>query len=202
MSNSSLTPEEVYFQQREAELRARLRDEMERKAETSRQKRELGELLGTDDQALIDRLHALGISGEAATVIHLLPLVHVAWADGKLSDGERKAIMRAASAHGVEPGSAAANYIASLLEERPSETLMTEVGALMADLLRAKGHSPDTLLDLCEDVARASGGLLGFGDKISEDERNAIRQIAESLSPEAREAIEQRIREKLSDDES
>jgi len=57
-------------------------------------------------------------------------------------------------------------------------------------------------LDLCEDVARASRGLLGLGDKISEDERNAIRTIAESLNPEAREESEQRIRKRLGADSS
>lgn len=197
MTADSGSPEATYFLQREQQLRERTRKDLERKAEETRKRRELGENLGTDDEALIARIRALGIEGEAARMLHLLPLVSIAWSDGSVSDAERRTIMRVVRAQGAEPGSDAANYIASLLETRPSETLIDEVAKIMADLLKAKGLRPDSLMELCDDVAKASGGLLGFGDKMSAAERAEIERIGSSLSAEAHEQMRERIRTRL-----
>ena len=45
------------------------------------------------DEALAARVAALGFEGEAARVVDLLPLVHVAWSDGAIQKGERAAII-------------------------------------------------------------------------------------------------------------
>jgi hypothetical protein len=175
-------PEEEYFQAKQARLRQRLLEETERAAVEQKQKREIAGSVGTDDQALIDRIHALGLDGEVAGVLHLMPLVQVAWADGSVSESERKTIMQAVEARGIAPGSASANFIASLLETRPSDTLLDEILSLLRDLLAAKGLKPGSVLDACGDVAQASGGLFGFGSKMSQEEREAIQRIGASLN--------------------
>jgi len=177
----SIRSEDEYFHAKEAQRRRQLREEYERKAAAEQAKRKLADGLQIDDQAVIDRLHGLGLDGEVAEVLHLLPLVQIAWADGSVSARERAAIMQAVEAHGVAPGTPAATFIASLLETRPADSLLDEILSVLKEILAARGLRPESLMDACEGVASASGGLLGFGDKISEEEREAIRKISESL---------------------
>lgn len=173
--------EEEYFKAEQMRKREKQREQAERRAAEEKRRREIAGSLGTDDEALVERIHALGVDGAAAEVLHLLPLVHVAWADGAVSEKERMAIMQAVQARGIEPGSPPADFMASLLEKRPSDTLMNEILSIVRDVLEAKGLNPDSVLSACGDVAEASGGLFGFGVKVSHEEREAIERIGATL---------------------
>jgi tellurite resistance protein len=191
--DTSLTPEEQWFAEKESRGREQMREELQRKATEERRKREIAGSLATDDQALIERLAALGLDGDVAPVLHLLPMVQVAWADGSVSVSERRTILEAVAAAGVAPGSKAATFIASLLESHPSEALLDEILAVMRDILAAKGLKPASLVEACQHVAQASGGLLGLGNRISSEEADAIHKVAQALGP----AVDEKISSKL-----
>ncbi|MHC4429946.1 MAG: tellurite resistance TerB family protein [Planctomycetota bacterium] len=193
MQKDSLTPEEQWFHEKEARLRQRMREEIEGRAAAEQNKRKIKAGLGTDDKTVIERIQALGLDGDVVQVIHLLPLVQIAWADGTVSVNERVTILRAAEAHGIEPGTRAATFLASLLEWRPSDTLLDEILAVLREILAVKGLRATSLLEACENVAKASGGLLGFGNKVSVEEQDAIGKVAEALGP----AIDEKIGAKL-----
>ncbi len=191
MSEHELTQEEEYFMKRDAELRQRMREDMEAKAA----KAALAEEIGSDDNPeLLDRLRRLGIDADAARGLHLMPLVEVAWADGTVSQQERVTIMRAAAAHGIAPGSEAGHFLATLLEKRPSTELMANIRGILKDLLAAQGVQPDNLIEACHTVAEASGGFLGLGNRVSEDEQRVIDQIAKRLNTDAQAAVAQQLR--------
>ena len=189
MADTWVINEGAYFLARDIELRRRLREKLERAAAEAKAKRAIAERLGTDDQALVDRMHALGIDGRTAPALHLLPLVETAWADGSASARERAAVLRAAAAHGIKPGSDAGNFLAALLERRPADELVDEVMAVLRDILRAKALRPAGILEACETVADASGGLLGIALTVSDDERRAIARVADALSAEANQRV-------------
>ena len=193
MPEGTIDLEEQWFHEKEARRRAELRRELERKAAEEQKKREIAGSLGTDDESVIERIRALGLDSDVVPILHLLPLVLIAWADGSVSIAERKAILAAVEAHGVEPHSKAAVFIASLLESRPSDTLLNEVLAILKDVLAARGLHPTSLLEACQEVAEASGGLLGLGNKVSGEEREVILKIARALGP----AIDEKVRTHL-----
>lgn len=87
-----------------------------------------------------------------------------------------------AAAHKIQPGSPAALLLTSMLEEKPSDTLMNQVMSLLHDLLAGQGLHPHSLVEACLDVARASGGFLGLGNKISPDEQALIENITKTFS--------------------
>lgn len=179
--------EERYFHDREAELRRKAREEAEKRAEEIRDRAGLAREVGTDDAAVLDRLRRLGIGADEAPVLHLLPLVSVAWADGIVSLKERKVIMKAADAAGIEAGSPAATFLASLLETRPSAELLEEIRGLLRQIVETHGASPQSLMDLCRAVAEASGGLfnLGIGNTVDDDEARVIDEIASAVGAHA-----------------
>lgn len=185
MEEKEISPEERYFRERESQVRNEMREKMEKKAAEASEKGRIAAILGGGHQALVDRLYQLGISAEAARALHLLPLVEVAWADGTVSAGERKEITRLLHERGIEPGSEAATFITALLEKKPSQNLLDQMHAVLRDLLEAKGLKPQSIVEACEHVAQASGGFLGFGDPISDDERKVIEQVTAKLSQSA-----------------
>jgi len=193
MPEGPLDLEEQWFHEKEARRRQQMREEFERKAADEHRKREIAGQLGTDDEAVVERIHALGLAGDVVEIIHLLPLVQIAWADGAVSIAERTAILRAVEAHGVAPGSPAATFMASLLESRPSDTLLDEILAILRDILAARDLHPTSMLEACQKVAEASGGLLGLGNKVSAEERDAIQKVVRALGP----AIDEKVNSKL-----
>lgn len=175
-----LSNEERFFREQDEQLRKRMREKAEKLAAEHQAKNEITQHVG-ENESLAKRIHALGLEGDAVRALHLLPLVEVAWADGAVSAREREAILQAVEAHGIEPGSDAGNFIAAMLEERPSTALLREIRSLLHDLLKSKGLSPRTVLDECEAVAEASGGFLGLTGKVSAAEKDAIARITKAL---------------------
>jgi uncharacterized tellurite resistance protein B-like protein len=176
--------EEAYFKQQEIEQRRKLREKLEAAAHELAEKHAIAESLKTSESAvsldLAERIKALGFSGATARVFDLLPLVHVAWADGTVQKAERAAILKVLEARGVQPGSEGFQLLESLLEERPSDEYMSESLAVLKELVGGGGIGAD-VVGLCEQVASASGGFLGIVGKVSGEERALIDEIAGHL---------------------
>ncbi len=138
------------------------------------------------DDALRQELEALGIQADAHRVIALIPLIQVAWADGRIQAGERQAI------HDIAVGAGLADedslvLLDKRLNERPTEYTMSRARKALAALAyRAAfdGVTPETLEEVvayCESVAEAAGGLFGLRSPINKDEKAAITDIAQDL---------------------
>jgi hypothetical protein len=171
--------EERYFRKLEEARRQRIRDEIERAA---------GELdaLGAADQDVVERIKALGFSGETAVAFHLVPLVLVAWADGSVTRAERLQVFAALESRGEPSDGAAARLLATLLEKEPPPTWRERT---LEVLRRVAPRYKDTdLVAWCTKVAEASGGLFGFGNRISAAEADAIARISAALNRKPRAA--------------
>jgi uncharacterized tellurite resistance protein B-like protein len=182
------------FSAETASRRDALREKVDAAAERLAARRSIARAVGTDDQSIVDRLEQLGFNGESAQVIDLLPLVHVAWSDGRVQRGERAKILSILESRGLAPTSEASLLIETLLERRPSETFMAESLALVRELAEKSGRDPSELVDLCVSVADASGRLFGLGGAVSAAERTLIEQIATALGEAAQERFRSRFR--------
>jgi len=174
---------------RRAALRARLDEASERVAN----RKAIADTLGTEELSLLERVEQLGFTGDSARVLDLLPLVHVAWADGKVDQRERATVLAVVDHRGIAKDSDACLLLESLLEERPSESFMAESLALIHELAGKQGNDGTRLVELCADVAEASGGLFGFGERISSAERELIQRIADAFGERAQAAVLERI---------
>jgi len=140
--------------------------------------------IDTSSYDLSDRVRELGFAGEAERVFDLLPLVHVAWADGSIQPGERAAILRLLTVRGFGPGKAFTTMEA-LLEKQPSGEYLEESLEVLRELLEDKPQQARTVVGLCIMVAEAAGGLFNLFNPVSKEEVAAIETIAKALGDDA-----------------
>jgi len=187
--------EERYFQAVEAETRKKLRDSLERNAKQLEEHAKIAGAVGTEDHSLAERIKELGFDGESAAVFDLLPLVHVAWADGTVQKGERAAILKILEARGIQPHTQPFLTIESLLEEKPSDAFMHQSLELLREVVKSTGGRADEIVDLCIKVAAASGGFLGVGRRIGDEEKDLIAEISVQLGNDAASKVAKTIGE-------
>lgn len=170
--------EDEYFHRKEKELIEKLRQRNERVAQVQA----LSEATGIPDQDILETLHELGYTPGTIALLHLVPLIQVGWADGSISSKERELILEAASLRGVTEGSPAYDQLTDWLTTQPKAEFLDQILSIIRRLLEADESSPGKgLLEDSVRIAGASGGILGFGNKISDEERAVIERIASGL---------------------
>ena len=175
--------EEAFFAEQDAALRRRLREADEAKA-----KREaLSAASGISDPAVLDKLAALGITGETLAALSLVPVVAVAWADGEIDARERAAALSGAERAGLAKGSTGYALLEGGLAQRPTPDLLAAWNGYIAALSPTLGaHARETLkaemLGRARAVAEAAGGLLGLGPRISDAERAVLAGLEDAFA--------------------
>jgi uncharacterized tellurite resistance protein B-like protein len=185
--------EKQHFLSETAARRAELLSKVDTASERVAKREAIAEAVGTTDTEIVDRIEALGLSGDSVRVLDVLPLVHVAWADGKIQKGERAAVLAILERRGIPANSDACLLIEGLLERRPSETFFSQSLALVRDLAARSGAETADVVDLCARVAEASSGLFGFSGRTSDEEKSLIRDVARALGDEAVRRFETRF---------
>jgi hypothetical protein len=173
--------EDDYFRKRDQELVEKTR----RRAEDEAVLQRLAQAIGVSDEDILRDLQTLGYTEETVVLLHVVPLIEMAWVDGDVSEPERDVIIAAARARGVAPASDADRQIAQWLANPPSSVVSDGTLRVLGAMLQR--HAPDAraaatrdLLTSCEAVASASGGILGFRP-ISDNERRALDRIVSEL---------------------
>ena len=174
--------EEDYFRKRDQELVEKLRRAAA--ADTARQ--ELSAASGLSDPDLLKELEELGFTPETVPLLPFVPLIQVAWAEGGVSQPERRLIIDLARSRGILEGSPADLELASWLSTRPSDAVFTRSTRLVRALLNATTLSGEMLtakdlVKYCESIADASGGMFGI-KRISGEERAILEKLASELN--------------------
>lgn len=141
---------------------------------------DIGAVVVLADLELCDRLIAIGMTASAGAALALVPVIEVAWADGKIQDPERLVIVGGSNEIGFSQPECR-QLLEHWLTVRPSPSLMAAwVGYVraLARVMSAGDHDElrDSLVNLCRGVARAAGGIAGFG-KVSSSEQKVLDQI-------------------------
>jgi hypothetical protein len=169
--------EEDYFRKQDRELVERMRKAAADAA--------VGARTGIQDPDLLKDLAALGFNADTVSLLPLIPILQVAWADGDISPEERKLIIDVARTRDIAEGSPADQQLTEWLARCPPADAFVRADRLVAAMLAAHSGpthdlSADDLVKYCETIAHASGGILGLG-KVSAGEKAAIEQIQKAL---------------------
>jgi hypothetical protein len=174
--------EEEYFRRQEQELIEKLQQRGREEAT----RRRMAERTGVADEEILRDLQALGYTPETVMLLHLVPLLQMAWAEGSVSDRERDLIMEAARARGIDKDSPADQQLTSWLARRPSDELFEKTLRAIGTILEARpseerAASQRDLLSRLTAIASASGGILGFG-KVSPQEEQVLARVSEEMA--------------------
>jgi hypothetical protein len=171
----------VFFEQ-EQHLRKAFRERMEK----IERREQLAQIAGIRDEAALDRLIELDITPEALAALEVVPLVFVAWADGGVQTQERDVIIALAKAAGIEPQDGRYPLLEHWLRKRPGPEMLEAWKHYVQDLCRQKDSKQaeqlrHELLDRAQSVARAAGGFLGLGEKMSTAERAMLTKLEQAF---------------------
>jgi hypothetical protein len=173
--------EEEYFRKKNRELV----EKMQREGRNEEARREMGARIGLQDPEALGELQRLGFTPDTISLLPLVPVIQVAWADGHVEQGERAAVQKLARARGIAQGSAADHQLNAWLLDQPSVEVFASATRLIRALLDAPSErqgtvSADELVAYCEQIAAASGGLFGL-NKISAEERALLTRLADQF---------------------
>jgi len=174
--------EEEYFRRKDQELIAKLRA----RAASEEAQRALGASTGVVDPEVLHELLALGFTPETVALLPLMPVLQVAWAEGGVTPVERMLIEKLATTRGIVPGSPADAQLMDWLANKPAGDVFAGASRLIRALLASGSDvvanlTADDLVDYCEKVASASGGIFGLIGRISPEEKVLLGSIADDL---------------------
>ena len=174
--------EDAYFRQKEIDLIEKL----QRKFHQQQDHERLAEEVGVHDELILKAFEELGFTRATVSILHLVPLVQVAWSDGRVSEAERAKILEMASLRGITPGTPGFLMLEQLLNTRPSERGFDVCWRIIRAVLSAWPEEKRRAFEVslpayATEVASVSGGLLGFRS-ISAEERTALQRVAREIA--------------------
>lgn len=178
--------ENQYFRQRDQELIEKLQEQGRRERERAELERELD----IHDGAFLEHLQEVGFTPDNLSLLHLVPLVEVAWSEGEVTQRERDLILALAERRGIAPDDQAYIQLTGWLDACPDrEFFDTTYEAVRRTLASQDEQSREAtehdLLEWATRVAEATGGVLGMMP-ISREERECLRRVTERLTGEGK----------------
>jgi hypothetical protein len=145
-------------------------------------KEELSNVSGITNDAVLQKLVDLNVRPETFASITLVPLVEMAWADGSIDEDEKKAVLTAVKRMGFPEGSTNHDLVARWVVNRPAPEMLDAwihyVQGLCENLTTQEIQVlKKDLVEHTRQIARASGGFLGLGNKISKAEKEMLTKL-------------------------
>jgi hypothetical protein len=174
--------EETFF----SRLNEQLLQTLKSAAHEQEQKDQLAAVSGIKNDDLLNRLIARGIDAPTWAAVSLVPLVEVAWADGKLEPNERDAILQAAEQSGLEPDSSGHVLLKEWLKQKPDLELHDSWKQYISEYAKdidseVKPIFRESVLGRARTVAEAAGGFLGLGSKVSAAEQQVLDDLESAM---------------------
>ena len=182
LSHRGKALEEEFFSIQSEQLKRALR---ETEANTAR-RQALSDASGISNDVVLDQLMALDVSAQTVTALRLVPLIETAWADGRMEETEREAVLNAArKILAIECGSPAYGLLESWLTAQPDRQLIAAWKAYTAAICAvldtlARERFTEEIMGAAKDVAEAAGGILGIG-AISSVEKNKLAELEQAF---------------------
>jgi hypothetical protein len=176
--------EEEYFRRKDKELIEKMR----KTAAAEQVRSDLARRTGLIDPELLKELDELGFTPDTVILLPLVPVIQVAWAEGGVSDAERRLIVKLARARGVAESTPADAQLTQWLDRRPSDRVFAGATRLIRAVLDTPGHgdfTADDLVKQAESIAAASGGMLGIIGRVSAEERAILSTLTDQLKGRA-----------------
>jgi hypothetical protein len=170
--------EDLFFLKQDKILIERLH-RLEKMKET---REAIAKVSGITDEDVLQKLVELGIRPEIVASLALVPLIALAWADGKIDEEEKAAVLEAASESFVSKDSPDFGLLQQWMEHKPSPRLLDAWRHYIKGLCEKLSQHQKTALKKdfighARQVAKTTGGFLGLGNKISKPEKEMLEKL-------------------------
>ncbi len=168
-----------------AKVDQQLLQQLKEKLEQENRQKALAEVTGIRDPEVLEHLAQLGAEPETLIAFTLIPVIAVAWADGKLEEKEAVAILDVSHEAGLDERTPGRRLLEHWLEEPPPrelyETWFDYIEALKP-LMRPEElrELRDGILKHTEWVAKSCGATLGL-NAISHSEKKVLKRVREAF---------------------
>lgn len=174
--------EDAYFAKRDRELA----EQLKKRLNADELKHLLHYSIGLKDELADKGFAHLHTGVEVVAAMALLPMVEVAWCDGSVSPEEKAAVLRGAADMGMGPESPLHAFLQNWLDHRPAPAAQQAwrdyVKAFVGIVEPAHAaKAKENILGRAEKVARAAGGFLGMGNKISAAEQACLDSLSQAF---------------------
>jgi len=175
--------EDIFFSKQDKILIDKLQ-QMEKMKET---KKVLAEISGITNDDILQKLVELNIRPEIVATLALVPLVEVAWADGKIDEKEKAAVLEAAGQSFVSKESPDFDLLKRWMERKPDAKLLEAwehyIEGLCHNLTEhQKNALKKDLIGHARQVADATGGILGLGSRMSKSELEMLAKLESAFN--------------------
>jgi hypothetical protein len=177
-----LRSEAEYFHQLDFELLETFRT----RAGSEERRMRLAEASRINEPAILAALEKLGYDQTTVTLLFVVPLVQVAWADGSVSQSERDHIIAIASLRGVNENSPAYERLMAWLDRQPPDEFfqgtLNAIEAVLSSLPPIERKAcKQALLLCCRDTAAGPCRLFGRMSRVCAAKRKVIEEISKRL---------------------
>lgn len=174
-------PENEYFYPKDLELIEKMR----MRARLEADQNQMGKILAVADKQVLRELQKMGFNRKTVRLLYFVPLIQVAWSEGMITGFELRKIIEIARLD-KRLRKAQFEQLLNWINNKPTDDFFTASLKIIRIMLESlddaeKAESKKDLISYCTAVARASGGLLGLGNRISDIEKNQIEKIAGAL---------------------
>lgn len=173
--------ENLFYQQVDHQLLETMRNELaEQEA-----KEALRTASGISNEEVLTELVHIEVAPATLAAVSLIPLVAIAWADGKVTEAERESILTAEAEANITKDSPCHQLLIHWLESNPGDELLETwthfVHELRGKLSEVTAVSLDKdLIARVQAVAQASGGYWSYGS-VSPTEHKVLAKIKKTL---------------------
>lgn len=161
------------------DVKSALKGALDRKQQIA----ELREATGDEDEQTLRLLVHVGLDAHCVQLIHLAPLIEVAWADHEMQPKEARLVLEIAALRGVKEGTKAHEILLRWLEHKPSDPVFDACHHVANTMLESiPADQREGILNNIDEcvhaVAEAAGGLFGVFGKVSEEEKALIDELS------------------------
>ena len=154
---------------------------------------ELRQTTGEEDEHALQILVGCGLEPEFCDLLHLAPLVDVAWADNEIQPREKKLLQEIADARGISEGTRPREILDRWLRRRPADSIFEACEQVVHTMIESlppdqRDRAIADLEQLIHTVATVSSGLFGMFGHISAEESAVITKLSALLHETSDEA--------------
>lgn len=177
LEKASRSLEDTFFYEQDRRL-IEQRKKLQKMKET---KENLAKVSGIQDDSLLEKLVAMDIRPETLATLVGIPLIEIAWADGKMDAKERKKLFEHAESLGLRRKGLDPKIMSAWLKTKPDPALLEAWTQYMQTLCKELSKDErkslrDELMADAQAIAKVAGGILGFGS-ISAEEKAMLEKL-------------------------